>query len=124
VGGRLFQTWIAKPPSLPSDTSILQLKPEVRDGKTWLGKSYVTEREGLPVIYLKGSPFEMGYASGKLLEGKIHTLENEFITMIHGYVPQDWKVNLLKDYVIFRNRHLSDFVPEPYRLEIYAHTLG
>jgi tetratricopeptide (TPR) repeat protein len=30
----------------------------------------------------------------------------------------------LKDYIIYRNRHLSDFVPERCRLEIFGTTLG
>ena len=41
----------------------------------------------------------------------MHTLENEFLEMIQGYVPQHWVMELLKNYVIYRNRHLSDFVP-------------
>ncbi len=40
----------------------------------------------------------------------MHTLENEFIEMIQGYVPQHWVMELLKNYVIWRNRHLSDFI--------------
>ena len=115
---------LAQPPPLPADTSILQLKPEVREGKTWLGKSWTTRREGLLVVYLKGSPFEMGYADGVLMQEQMHTLETEFVRMIQGYVPQHWVMELLKNYVIYRNRHLSDFVPLAYRTEIYATTLG
>lgn len=115
---------IAKPPPLPADTSVLQLKPETRDGKTLLGKSWTGEREGLRVVYLKGSPLEIGYADGALMQEKMHTLENEFMKMIQGYVPQHWVMELLKNYVIYRNRHLSDFVPVDYRLEIYGTTLG
>ena len=115
---------IAKPPPLPADISIMSLKPEIRDGKTWLGKSWVGQREGLTVIYLKGSPFEIGYADGVLMQDKMHALENGFLKMIQGYVPQHWVMELLKNYVIYRNRHLSDFVPLDYRTEIYATTLG
>lgn len=102
----------------------MSLKPETRDGKTWLGKSWVGQREGLTVIFLKGSPFEIGYADGLLMQAKMHTLEDEFLKMIQGYVPHHWVMELLKNYVIFRNRHLSDFVPLDYRTEIYATTLG
>ena len=115
---------IAKPPPLPADTSIMSLKPVLRDGKIWLGKSWVGQREGLTVVYLKGSPFEMGYANGVLMQTKMHTLENGFLDMIRGYVPQHWVMEILKNYVIYRNRHLSDFVPVDYRMEIYATTLG
>src|SRR5258706_62874 len=66
----------------------------------------------------------MGYADGVLMKTQIHTLENEFLEMIRGYVPQHWLMEVLKNYVIFRNRNLSDFIPLDYRMEIYATTLG
>ena len=127
--GWLWLSWlvrnsIAQPPPLPADTSILQLKPEQHDGKTWLGKSWTARREGLLTVFLKGAPFEIGYAKAVLLQPQIHTLENEFLDMIHGYVPEEWKVNLLKNYVMYRNRHLSDFVPLDYRLEMLGASLG
>src|SRR6185369_4175401 len=124
VGAWLLRRWTAKPPPLPRDTAILQLKPETRDGKVWVGKSWITHREGLPVVHLQGSPFEMGYAHGVLSQDQMHTLENEFLQMIRGYVPRRWVMETLKNYVIYRNRHLSDFVSEKYRLEIFGTTLG
>ncbi len=124
LSGVLMRSWTAKPPPLPADTAITKLQPETRDGKTWLGQSWVTRREGLIVIRLKGSPFDMGYASGKLLEKEMHTLEDEFLVMVRGYVPQQWKLDVLKTYVIFRNRSLSSYVPDDYRLQIYGTTLG
>ena len=120
----LVRSSIAQPPPLPADTSILQLKPETRDGKTWLGKSWVGRREGLLTVFLKGSPLEIGYAKGVLLQPQIQRLEDEFLDMIHGYVPEDWKIDLLKNYVMYRDRHLSDFVPLDYRIEILGATLG
>jgi predicted choloylglycine hydrolase len=120
----MLRVWTAKPPPLPASTAILQLQPEERDGKTWLGQSYITRREGLLVIRLKGAPFDMGYASGKLFTPEMHTMENEFLAMLRGYVPQDWKLNLLKNYVIFRNRSLSRYISEDYRLQIYGTTRG
>jgi predicted choloylglycine hydrolase len=124
VGAWLLRSWTANPPPLPADTSITQLKPESRDGKVWLGKSWTGQRDGLRVVFLKGSPFEMGYASGVLLKDQIHTLENEFLALVRGYVPQEWKLRLLKTYVVYRNRHLSDYIPLDYRTEIYAATLA
>src|SRR5437588_2837079 len=44
--------------------------------------------------------------------------------MIHGYVPHEWTLRVLKSYVIYRNRHLSDYVPLDYRTEILGATLG
>ena len=49
----LLRQWTAKPPPLPANSSIVQLKPESRDGRTWLGQSWVTRREGLLVARLR-----------------------------------------------------------------------
>src|ERR1700722_18508106 len=103
-GAILLRHWTAKPPPLPQDTSIILLKPEQRDGKVWLGKSWTGQRDGLRVVYLKGAPFDMGYADGVLEQEHMHTLENEFLKMIQGYVPQHWMMEALKNYVIYRNR--------------------
>jgi hypothetical protein len=124
AGAWLLRRWTAQPPPLPADTVIMGLKPESREGKVWLGKSWVGRREGLLVVHLQGSPLEMGYAHGVLLRDQMHVLENEFLQMIQGYVPRHWVMEALKDYVIFRNRHLSDYVPLNYRMEIYGTTLG
>jgi isopenicillin-N N-acyltransferase-like protein len=124
TGKLLMRMWTAKPPPLPADVSIMSAQPETRDGKTWLGQSWVTKREGLTVIRLKGSPFDMGYASGKLLEKEMHVLEDEFLAMVRGYVPQNWKLNILKTYVIYRNRKLSSYVSLEDRQTIYGTILG
>src|SRR4051794_20723446 len=124
TGSWLLKSWMAKPPPLPADVKILQLKPQVREGKIWVGQSWLGHREGLLVLLLKGTPFEMGYADASLLQTQIHTLENEFLEMVHGYVPHEWALNLLKNYVIYRNRHLSEHVPLDFRMEILGGTLG
>jgi hypothetical protein len=124
LGAFLLRSWTATPPPLPANASILQLKPQERDGKVWLGQSWVGRREGLLTVYLKGGPFELGYASGVLLQPQIHTLEDEFIKMVHGYVPNEWTLSVLKSYVIYRNRHLTDYVPADYRMEIFGDTVG
>ncbi|MGC3961201.1 MAG: C45 family autoproteolytic acyltransferase/hydrolase [Verrucomicrobiota bacterium] len=124
AGKLLMRLWTAKPPPLPADVSIMQAQPETREGKIWLGQSWVSKRDGLPIIRLKGSPFEMGYASGKLLQTEMVTLENEFLDMIHGYVPQEWKIKILKGYVMYRNRKLSDYVSLEDRQQILGIVLG
>lgn len=124
LGTGLMRSWTAKPPPLPADTSIMQRQRESRDGRTWLGESWMTRREGLLVVRLKGSPFEMGYASSALMPEQMHTLEREFLAMIQGYVPQKWKLQLLKSYVIYRNRHLSRYVSDDFRSQIHGVVLG
>ena len=124
MGNLLMRMWTAKPPPLPADVSIMQAQIEQRDGKTWLGQSWVSKREGLMVIRLKGSSFDQGYASGKLLQKEMETLEDEFLAMIHGYVPQEWKLKVLKGYVYFRNRQLSKHVSDDFRSQIHGIILG
>lgn len=121
----LLRQWTAKPPPLPTDTAILQHSPQTNtSGRVTLGQSWTERREGLLVVRLKGQPFDMGYASGRLLREQTHTLEREFLEMIRGYVPQDWKIKLLKNYITYRNRNLSDFIPLDYRLQILGSTMG
>jgi isopenicillin-N N-acyltransferase-like protein len=124
MGNLLMKLWTAKPPPLPADVSIMQAQIEQRDGKSWLGQSWFSKREGLMVIRLKGSSFDQGYASGKLLQEQMVTLENEFLAMIHGYVPQEWKLKVLKGYVYFRNRQLSSHVSDDFRSQIHGIVLG
>src|SRR6267378_3026979 len=124
LGALLLRSWTASTPPLPANASILQLKTQEHEGKVWLGQSWVGHREGLLTVYLKGGPFELGYADGVLLQPQIHTLENEFIKMVHGYVPNEWTLNVLKWYVIYRNRHLTDYISADYRMEIFGSTVG
>jgi hypothetical protein len=123
-GALLLRSWTATPPPVPANAPILALKTNQHDGKLWLGQSWVGHRDGLLTVYLKGSPFELGYSSGVLLQPQIHTLENEFIKMVHGYVPNEWTLNVLKWYVIYRNRHLTDYIPADYCMEIFGATVG
>src|SRR2546422_98551 len=54
AGECLLRSWIAKPPPLPRNAfgAIRALKPLRRDGRVWLGKSWLGQRGGLPVLYL------------------------------------------------------------------------
>jgi hypothetical protein len=124
AGAWLLHRWTAKPPPVPAGVTIRNLALTEHDGKVWLGKSWAGRREGLRVVYLTGSPFEIGYAAGMLQRQEIRTLENEFLEMLHGYVPSDFTLRLLRWYVIYRNRRLSDYIPLKYRLEIYGASLG
>ena len=121
----MLRHWTARPPPMPPDVSIMQRSLETAaDGRTRFGECWTERREGLLVVRLKGKPFDMGYASGRLLCEQTHTLETEFLEMIRGYVPQDWKIKLLKNYITYRNRHLSEFIPLEYRLQLLGSTLG
>ena len=107
-----------------ADTAILKLQPEAHDGRTSAGAFVGRPGGGIAGDLPERRPPGIGLRRRHLLQPQIHVLENEFLKMVHGYVPNDWVLNTLKDYVIYRNRHLSDFVPLDYRVEIYGATLG
>ena len=44
--------------------------------------------------------------------------------MVQGYVPNECALSVLKWYVIYRNRHLTDYIPADYRMEIFGATMG
>lgn len=116
---------IAKPPPVPPEAQALrQLAPVVRDGRTWLGNSWMENREGLPAFYVAGTPYEMGHAAGLLTKDLHYTLEGEFLEMIRSYVPREWVLNIIRDYIIIKNRNLPRFVDARYQMEILGGCVG
>ena len=87
------------------------IKPNPQPSLWWAGFHRVQENVGKHLGQL-------------VLKSHNLTLENEFLQMVHGYVPENWKVQALKFYVIYRNRHLADFVPADYRMEIFVGMVG
>ena len=72
----LLRQWTAKPPPLPRDVSITRLNSEpMPDGKMRIGECWGERREGLLVVRLKGRPFDMGYASARLLCEQTHAFQ-------------------------------------------------
>lgn len=126
LGGRLLlNSWFAKPPPLPADAAtVLQRTVVEHDGKRWVGRCWLGEREGLSVLYLTGTPFEMGYANGLLARDRIHRLEDAAINLAHHYIPHAWALELVKDYVVYRNRHLPEFVAMRYQIELLGMIRG
>jgi isopenicillin-N N-acyltransferase like protein len=120
LGGRLLlHSWFARPPPLPAEAAmVLQRTVVEHDGKRWVGRCWLGEREGLSVLYLTGTPFEIGYANGLLTQDRIHRLEDAAINLAHRWVPHEWALELLKDYVVYRNRHLPKFVTLRYQIEL------
>ena len=68
----LMYRWVAKPPVLAETPAIVSLTPEKRGDRVYLGANWFGQRDGLPVLYLTGTPFEMGYANGVLTQKLIH----------------------------------------------------
>lgn len=114
----LMWTWIAKPPPTTHAFSITQEVAVVRGDRTVLGPNWLGEREGLPVLYLKGSAFERGYANGVLTCEQGYRLEQTMVDMLKRFVPWAWARFLLKVFVVFQNRNLPEHVIPEYQMEM------
>jgi isopenicillin-N N-acyltransferase-like protein len=66
-----------------SPCNIQTVKAESRNIVATYGKGYLEDVDGLPVLHVKGSPYEMGYQYGYLLREKV----KEFIQYVVDSVP-------------------------------------
>lgn len=71
----LMWHWVATPPPLPAEAATFRPVPETRGDRVYVGRSWYGQREGLPVLYLAGSAYEMGYANGVLTQKLIRRQE-------------------------------------------------
>jgi len=101
------------------------LKLEERAGVTYFGQGKLEKRDGIFILHLKGSPYEMGYQTGKLLENQIRDqlkaykrffseLEKieEEISQRLKYVPEEQLVEM---------KGLAEAVGIDYRVVFMAH---
>jgi len=120
----LMWHWVPDPPSLAEEPAITRLAPERRGDRVYLGRSWLDRREGLPVLYLTGTSFEMGYANGVLTEKLIHRQEDTMVEMFHRVAPYRWTQFLLKFVVVYKNRHLADHISFEQQLEVLGVSRG
>lgn len=117
--------WIARPPEAAIDAGLAAEKPEMRaDGFTWVGQSRFGVVDGLPVLYLKGTPIDIGFANGALTGGLMHKQERALFAIINERIPSRAAQHILKTFVTFFNRGLTDCTPGEYLEEIYGLSLG
>jgi isopenicillin-N N-acyltransferase-like protein len=82
----------------------------------WLRKS----ETGLWELYLEGSPFERGAASGNLCKELLYDQEIAFTQKLKDFVPNDKYLSILKYLIAWFNRNLDEYIPAEYQLEIYG----
>jgi hypothetical protein len=120
----LMWHWVARPPVLTEEPVITRLTNEVRGGRVCLGRNWLERREGLPVLYLTGTPFEIGYANAALTAPMIRRQEDAVLELLHRVAPYRWTQFLLKFLVTYKNRHLQEHIPAAYQMEILGMTRG
>lgn len=120
----LMHLWVARPPAVEGSPPITLLAPEARPDGVYLGRNRLVRREGLPVLYLSGSPFEIGYANGVLTRELIRRQEDALLTLLQRVAPFQWTRFVLKFIVVYRNRALPAHVLPEYQTEIYGLSRG
>jgi isopenicillin-N N-acyltransferase-like protein len=120
----LMLLWIAREPKLENAPAILTMTPERRDGRVYLGANWFGQCGDLKVLFLKGSPFEMGYADGVLTQEDIHRQEDSIVTMLHRVAPHRWEQFILEFFVTFKNRRLAANTTPDLQLEILGIARG
>jgi isopenicillin-N N-acyltransferase like protein len=120
----LMWHWVARPPALAELPAITKLAPETRGGRVYLGRDWFGQREGLNVLYLTGTPFEMGYANGMLTQNLIHHQEDSVLQLLNQVAPYRWTRFVLKFLVTYKNRHLSDYITPDLQMEMLGLVRG
>ncbi len=114
----LMHCWVAAEPTLAETPAITGLAPQARGDRVYLGRNWLGRREGLPVLYLTGAPFEMGYANAVLTQTQIHRQEDSMVTLLNHVAPHRWLQFVLKFFVTWKNRRLAENITPELQLEM------
>ncbi len=119
-----FSTRIDEP--VIKDTSVLKLQRVKRAKDFYLVDNNMLRknRYGLWEMYLEGKPFDMGVASGKLTKELIEVQENAFVEQINKMIPSKFYLHFLKYFIAWFDRDIDEYIPEPYKEEIYGISLS
>ena len=120
----LMFCWVAKEPVLADTQAIVTQVPETRDDRVYLGQNWFGKREGLPVLYLTGTPFEMGYANGVLTQKQIHRQEDSVVALLNHVAPYRWLQFTLEFFVTYKNRHMTEYITPDLQLEMLGIARG
>jgi hypothetical protein len=125
-----FSVWvehvaIAREPVLASPPSIL--REELRQepgGVSRLGRGWLRVHRGVRFLHLAGAPFDLGYENAKLTGDATEHLEDVLYRSLDANVPSRVAQRVLRKYLLFRQRHYPDFIPEARKLEILGLARG
>ena len=94
---------------------------QVDSGLFKIGNSWFRQSEsGLYELYVEGAPYELGLRNGKLTSELVKYQEEVFNKQIETLVPSSAYRSVLKYFIGFFNRDITEHVPEEYQLEIYG----
>ena len=120
----LMYHWVAWPPPMPAASPLLSAALETRGDRVWLGQNWFGKRDGLPVLYLTGTPFEMGCANGRLTQQLIHRQEDSVLALMKQVAPWRPLQFVLEFFVTFKNRHMSANITPDLQMEVLGLVTG
>jgi tetratricopeptide (TPR) repeat protein len=120
----LMWRWVARPPALVEPPAITTLAPETRGNRVYLGRNWFGQREGLPLLYLTGTAFDMGYANGVLTQKRIHRQEDSMLRLLNQVAPYRWTQFVLKFLVTCKNRHMTGHITPELQMELLGIARG
>lgn len=113
-------TKVSEPEIEPSQLVSFERTPSASNMNNceygWLRK----ERDGWWVMYLEGSPYEVGYAHGLLTQELMADQERAFLERLAELIPSKFYQRFMLGFVRFFNRDLDQYVKKEYREEIYG----
>lgn len=115
---RLF-FWLTeiKPPR-EAGRGVIRPQSEVRDGRIYVGESWMSRERGLLELHLAGEPFVLGYSHGRLGTPYLVQIEDYLFGEMRRYVPSSLALSAIKTGVMLKQRNLLDAVPVPLRFEL------
>ena len=120
----LMYRWVAKEPALTETPAIVSQALETRGDRVYLGANWFGKRDGLPVLYLTGTPFEIGYANGVLTQKQIHRQEDSVVALLNHVAPYRWIQFTLEFFVTYKNRHMTEFITPDLQMEMLGIARG
>ncbi|MBS3810103.1 MAG: hypothetical protein KGY38_08120 [Desulfobacterales bacterium] len=107
-------------PAHPRLAELQAVEPVEKNGLTEFNGSKKYVKDGVPVILLRGSPYEMGYARGVLLKKELRQWTVDNLTMIKKMAFGNIGLSMLHS----RTEELSRFIPDQYRQELKGLSAG
>lgn len=112
---------VVAPPQIANMADTATVVTEPFPGFRRLGNNWFRHSEsGLYELYVEGKPFERGVANGKLTRALVQYQEEAFTTQIRRLIRSDFYLGVLKYFIGWFNRDLSNHVTDEYKQEIYG----
>lgn len=115
-----YVSWCCQlePPALPTDIAPIEITIMSDSSRIaengWLHKSGA----GFWEMYVSGEPYEIGRTASALYQDLLSEQEHAFVDGLEQHVPSSIKQSILLQIAAYYNRHLDDYIPKEYQLEI------